>query len=168
MRGSLIARPLALRARLRSEPRPSGAPRGAVFARYASAFMRRCTKCTACTASRPQDSGGECRAAGYRPILLRNAAQGDCCLTFREIGVCGDTVEQLFGCKLDSGAKQSHASCTSTTQIRDRSGRFVPAPEVPCVTDPVAGMLSTRGGPPPARMLAPGTEDRRLRRTHAE
>jgi hypothetical protein len=33
--------------------------------------------------------GGE----GTNPILGRNAAQGDCCLTFREIGVCRDTVE---------------------------------------------------------------------------
>jgi hypothetical protein len=42
---------------------------------------------------------------GAARILGRNAAQGDCCLTFRELGVCGDIVKQFFGCKLDSGAK---------------------------------------------------------------
>src|ERR1039458_8314189 len=71
-------------------------------------------------------------------------------------------MEQLFGCKLDSGAKASHASYRSTTRIRDRPDGFVPAPEVRCVTDPVAGTLSTRAGPPPTRMLASGAADRRL------
>ena len=46
---------------------------------------------------------------GTAPILGGNATQGDCCLTFREIGVCGDTVE-----------RRPLASCTSATQVRDR------------------------------------------------